>query len=402
MSWWVLGSAGILWLVLALFLVPWHPVPGGTPPPVSAAEIFNDTYLQRAHGYATPVRYLAWSSLAVSLVVAVLLGCSSRVRAWIGRWRGPWPLQVLGAAAVINLIGWLLTCPFGVLIWRRQVEAGLSGQGLVAWLRDQAIGWLLQWVVAAIVLVVVIGCARRLPRTWPAVAGGVLAGLVVAGSWVYPVLVEPLFNDFTSLPSGALRTEVMELAKQEGVRVDDVLVADASRRTTTLNAYVSGFGSSRRVVLYDTLVDSTPPAEIRTVVAHELAHAKNNDVLLGTALGAVGVLLAVAALGAVTSVRRGGGASLKDARAVPALLAAVAVGTVLVAPLQNGISRAIETRADVVALQTTGDGAGFVRMQKQLAVRSLTDPNSPAWSRWWFGTHPGVLQRIAIGQQWER
>ena len=84
-------------------------------------------------------------------------------------------------------------------------------------------------------------------------------------------MVEPLFNWFTPLADGPLRTQILELADEEGVEVDDVLVADASRRTTTLNAYVSGFGSTRRVVVYDNLVDDLPEDQALSVVAHELA-----------------------------------------------------------------------------------------------------------------------------------
>ena len=104
----------------------------------------------------------------------------------------------------------------------------------------------------------VVGCARRWRRAWPAIAGGVLAGFVLVGSLVYPVLVEPIFNDFEPLPDGELRSQILALADEEGVDVDEVLVADASRRTTTLNAYVSGLGATRRVVVYDNLVEDLP------------------------------------------------------------------------------------------------------------------------------------------------
>ena len=120
--------------------------------------------------------------------------------------------------------------------------------------------------------------------------------VTVVGSALYPVLVEPLFNKFTPMPDGPLRSAILRLADREGVHVDEVLVADASRRTTTLNAYVSGLGGTRRVVVYDTLLAKAPPAEVKVVVAHELAHAKNHDVLLGTGLGALGSVGGVALL----------------------------------------------------------------------------------------------------------
>ena len=98
------------------------------------------------------------------------------------------------------------------------------------------------------------------------------------------MLVEPAFNHFTPLPDGPLRTQILQLAADEHVHLDDVLVADASRRTTTLNAYVSGYGSTRRVVLYDNVVHDLPRDQILAIVAHELGHAHHDDVLTGSML----------------------------------------------------------------------------------------------------------------------
>ena len=182
--------------------------------------------------------------------------------------------------------------------------------------------------------------------------------------------------------------------------VDDVLVADASRRTTTLNAYVSGFGSTRRVVVYDNLVDDLPEDEALSVVAHELAHAQHSDVVTGSVLGAAGAVFAVGLLalvvGAVGERRR---LTMADPAVVPLLLALAALATLATSPVQNTISRQIETRADVDALAATDDPDAFEKMQRQLALRSFSDPTPPAWSQFWFGSHPTSLQRIAIARQ---
>ena len=188
--------------------------------------------------------------------------------------------------------------------------------------------------------------------------------------------------------------------------VSDVLVADASRRTTTLNAYVSGFGSTRRVVLYDNLVDDVPERETLVVVAHELGHARHHDVVLGTALGATGVVFGSGLLGLVLSRRRlldrAGVRDPGQPEVVALLLALVAVGTLLVSPIENTISRAIEARADRASLQATGDYAGFEKMQAQLATRSLSDPDPPWLSQFWFGSHPTALQRIGMARALEQ
>jgi STE24 endopeptidase len=192
------------------------------------------------------------------------------------------------------------------------------------------------------------------------------------------------------------------------VHVDDVLEADASRRTTTLNAYVSGFGGTRRVVLYDNLVNDVPEDQVLSVVAHELGHARHDDVLTGSLLGAAGASFGIGLLGLVLAGRReenllksagetpGNARRAGDPAVVPRVLALVAVAGLLASPVQNGISRRIETRADVDALLATRDPDAFVAVQRQLAVHSLSDLATPAWSQFWFGSHPTTRERIAV------
>jgi STE24 endopeptidase len=202
------------------------------------------------------------------------------------------------------------------------------------------------------------------------------------------------------MADGPFKQSVLRLAAEEGVHVDDVLVADASRRTTTLNAYVSGIGSTRRVVVYDNLLKDLSPAEARSVIAHELGHAKHHDVLLGTGLGALGAVVGVSLLALLLDSRRlrrrAGVDGPGDPRCVALVLALLSVGMFLVSPAQNTVSRAIEARADRTALETTHDDAAFRSMQRQLALRSLADPTPPRWSQFWFGTHPTSLQRLGL------
>jgi STE24 endopeptidase len=230
------------------------------------------------------------------------------------------------------------------------------------------------------------------------VAGTVLGALVMVGSFVYPVLVEPAFNQFTPLQHGPLRTEILQLADREHVDLHDVLVADASRRTTTLNAYVSGFGSTRRVVLYDNVVHDLPRAQILSIVAHELGHAHHNDVLVGSVLGGLGAALGVGLLGLAVAWLRDGPGGMGDPTVVPLVLALVAIATLLSSPVNSGLSRLIETRADVASLHATRDPEAFVEVQRELDLHSLSD-DPPHWSHIWFGSHPTTLERIAIAEQ---
>lgn len=393
-----IGAAAFV--LIATWAVPWSAVPGGMPNPVPADSVFTDAQVARAEDFSRWARVWSWSSLAVSVAVACWLGFGTRGRRLAERTRGPWWLRVVLVVAALGIIGRVATLPFAIALHELLSDRGLSTATWSGWALDLVKGELLAIVVASVAVLAVLGAARRWRRAWPAIAGALLAALVVLGSFAYPLLVEPLFNDFEPLSEGSLRTEILRVAHEEGVEVDEVLVADASRRTTTLNAYVSGFGSTRRVVVYDTLVEDLPRDQALSVVAHELAHARHDDVLVGTALGAAGVLLGVGLLGLVVGrAGRAGRPGMDDVAVVPMVLALAAVATVLVAPVENGISRRIEARADVVALRTTDDPAAFVELQRRLALRSLADPTPPGWAHWWFGSHPTVLERVALARE---
>jgi STE24 endopeptidase len=394
----VLGTGLLLFVALAVVLVPWHPYPGGALEPAPADTIFTHGQISAMEAYSSYTRLWSRSGLVVSLIAACVLGFTPLGRRLMRLARGPWWLRVIEGVIALEVIGSLLTLVPAVMVRRRQLDAGLSHQVWSGFVSDRATGLAVSIVATSVALLALMACARRWRRVWPAVAGGVLAVLVMLGSFVYPVLVEPLFNDFTSLPEGSLRSDIVALAQKQGVQIDDVLVADASRRTTTLNAYVSGFGSTRRVVLYDNLVDSVPRAETLSVVSHELGHAEYDDVLTGSLLGAAGALVWVGLLGVIMERRRAR-SRIGDPESVPLLLALFAVGSILALPVQNTISRQIETRADVTALRTTQDLDAFVALQRQLALRSLSDPTPAAWSQFWFGSHPTASQRIALADR---
>ncbi len=397
---WTLGLGGLVFVAVAAWLVPWDPIPGGDLHPVSPGSVFTSDQIERAEHYAHWARVWSWSSLVLSLAVGLWLAFGKRGRALFSRIPGPWWVRVVLAVVVVQLVVRFATLPMSIAGRQLSLDNGLStgSWGMYAW--DQMKSQAVAIVVTSLALLVLIGCARRWPRAWPAVTGTLLGGLVLLGSFVYPVLVEPLFNDFEPLPDGDLRSEIFRLADQDGVQIDDVLVADASRRTTTLNAYVSGFGSTRRVVVYDNLIEAVPQDQTLSVIAHELAHAKHRDVVTGSILGAAGAALGIGVLGlvlgALTRRRLPGPA---DPAVVPVVLAMAAVALLLTAPIQNGISRQIETRADVDALRTTQDATAFVGLQRRLALRSLADPTPPAWSQFWFGSHPPTLKRMALAER---
>lgn len=395
--------AGLLLLavlvVLTLLVMP------AAPPlaPVEVGRFFTPAQVAREQGFHAALRAPAYASLVVSLLVAGVLGLTrlgGRLVAALGRLVGGSLVgQVVLGTLALTVVGRLVTLPLAVRHEQVLRDYGLSHLSWAGWAADVGKQVLVSAVIASLALVLVIALARRLPRTWWMWGAGVVAALVVAGSFAYPLVVEPLFQPTHPLAAGPLRTELLALAHADGVPVSDVLVADAAQRTSAENAYVSGFGSTKRIVLYDTLLANASPQQVRLVVAHELGHAKNEDVLVGTGLGAVGgaaaVCLLAAALSAGPVLRRVGARGPGDPRVVAVVLFAVAAGTFVVTPAVNAYSRRIEARADRHSLQLTGDVPGFINNQQQLALANLSELDPGPLTYALFATHPTAPQRIA-------
>jgi STE24 endopeptidase len=224
--------------------------------------------------------------------------------------------------------------------------------------------------------------------------------------WLFPVVIDPIFNEFKKLPPGRTRSDVLELARKAGVDVGEVYRVDASRRTTAANAYVNGLGHSKRVVLFDNLLTNFPRDQVRVVVAHELGHQKHNDVLRGLAW-----LALVAPAGTFLTQRLAeafgrryglGDPSRKPGpAALPALALAVAIATLGFTVASNVLSREVEASADSFSLRLTDDPGAFVQFERKLALHNISDPDPPRVWQLLFGTHPTTLERIGIGKAFE-
>lgn len=396
----VLGAAT---LAVVAFTTPWRALPEAAPYVApDPARDFSPEQIARAEAFDAAVSLPSYLSLGLTLVVAGVLVATPLGARLLGRLRGPWWLRALLGVLAISVVVAALRWPLGMWSETYLREYGLSTQTWGSWSADRIKNTAVGAVLTAIMVVAVVALARRYRRWWLPAAIGAFA-LTVLASFAYPVVVEPLFNDFKPMPAGALRSDLLAMAAKDGVPVEDVLVADASRRTTALNAYVSGFGATRRIVVYDTLLRA-PADEVELVVAHELGHAKAGDVLYGTLVGALGAACGACLLYLITSAgpvrRRTGVSSAADPRAVGLLMGLLSLATVLSGPAQNVVSRHIEARADAHALDLTRQPATFVAMQKRLAVTNISDLSPNIVEYLLYASHPTTPQRIAMARSW--
>lgn len=211
-------------------------------------------------------------------------------------------------------------------------------------------------------------------------------------SFLAPVVLEPIFNRFRPVDDPVLAGDLRRLAERAGVPVRDVLVADASRRTRKHNAYVSGLGRTRRVVVYDTLLQRDDTRELRVVVAHELGHRRLRHVAQGTVLAVAGAVVAVVVLWAVLGERAA------DPREAPFVLLVASWLELAAAPAAAALSRRWEREADRFSLELTGDPGGFEGAFRSLARANLLDLDPPRALYLLLFTHPTPPERIAMAR----
>lgn len=398
------GAGAVLVAVLAVILLApdqGPPVPDPVAAARTVAERFTPAELDRADAYRSWGRLIGIASLVVQFALLGFLAFwrGKPMRRLIGRLDRRPLIGALVAGAGISMLLSLALLPLDLAAWQLGRDYGLVSQDLGPRLVDWLIGSLIALLPAAIGALLAIALWRRLKGKFWIAAAVLVAFWAVITTWLWPVVVSPIFNDFEPLPAGAARQEVLRLADQAGVDVGQVYVVDASRRSSTVNAYVNGIGSSKRVVIYDNAIRDLGPAEFKALIGHELGHVKADDLQRGILFA-----LLVIPLG-VLFVQLATGAALNRNEDDPFGTAVIPVlalmMTVAVFALQvpgNALSRDVEAKADRYSIELTGEPQGIVDLQVGLAKANLSDVDPLAFWQFLFGTHPSTLDRIAIAE----
>src|SRR3954466_3436629 len=377
------------------------------PVPGDPGSYFTPAELERARDYRHGQLVLFAAGTAIEVALLAWL-----VRRPPARLRGPFRRPVLvaagagagpsgGGAGVALSVGFAAAqLPVGALSHHRAVDVGLSTQDWGPWLGDAAKSTAIGAVFAGAGAAAALALMRRFPPGWWPAGAVVVVGFAAASLYLGPVVLDPIFNRFTPRPGGRPRPDVRALAREADVDVGQVYEVDASRRTTASNAYVTGLGRTKRVVLDDNLLKDFTADEVRLVVAHELGHVHYRDVprgLLYVALVAPGALFAASVLTRrlAPDDRRPGPAAL------PALALSVALVSFGVTVVAHQLSRRIEARADSYSLRLTEAPEPFIGFERGIAVRNVADPDPPNWLVALMATHPPTVDRIGIAEAFE-
>ena len=374
----------------------------------SGGQIFAPEQVERARRYHRPIYVVRVLGIVLGLVVLGLLAFSRIGDRLFGLVDGlPWWGEALAFSALVTLVGSLVVTP--IAYWRGYVHErrwDFSTQTVGNWASDRVKGVTIGLVLTAITMLGLIASVRAFPSLWPLAAALGGAAVVFVVSFLAPVLLEPVFNKFAPLRDEQLAAELRALADRAQVPVRDVLVADASRRTRKHNAYVSGIGRTRRVVVWDTLLDRGEPGEVRLVVAHELGHRRFRHVAIWTGVTMVGTALFVLGLWAILQwdalLSAIGADGPGDPRVIPFVLFAGTVAELTIQPFALALSRRWERDADRFSLELTRDPDAYESTHRNLALSNLGDLDPPKAAYVFFFSHPSAPERLAAGRAWAR
>ncbi len=307
------------------------------------------------------------------------------------------PLFALGFGLPYTILTAPLSYYSGFVLPHRY---GQSKQSLGEWLKDQVKGLALSGVLGLIALLVIYGLLAVAPNFWWLWAALAMLLFSVLLSNLVPVLIFPLFYKYKPLGDDELAARLTQLAERAGTHVKGVYAFDMSSKTVAANAALMGLGSTRRIVLGDTLLNNFSHDEIETVLAHELGHHVHRDLPLGilvqSGLTLIGFRLADAVMR--WGVAYFGYTSLADPATLPLLIVALAVFGLVTMPLGNAWSRRREVLADHYALEATGKPQAFINAMTRLANQNLADAEPPAWVEFLLHSHPSINKRVTLAQ----
>lgn len=380
------------------------------PSPAAVPAIPADQSPQKSYSHGRYVLAFAgevWGIVVLVLVLAT--GASARMRDWaraVTQKRAGVAFIYFGIfTAVTSLLSLPLELYGGYF---REKRYGFAHQTLAGWMGDWAKGLGIGIVVGGLLAVAVYAVIRRFPRGYWIGASGVAIAFVIVGMAVFPVFIAPLFNKFTPLPDGALKTRLLDMAHSRGIAARDVYEVDASRQSGHTNAYVAGLLGTQRIVIYDTILKTDTPREIVAVMGHEMGHYVLDHVWKGIAFASVLILVGawlIKSLFEWLTDRLGdrwGFHVISDVAGLPLILLILSVYSFLLTPAVNAFSRRQEHQADAFGLEVSRDPEAMASAFRKFNIVDLSEYDPPRFIELWYYSHPSLQHRIEFCESWRR
>jgi STE24 endopeptidase len=272
---------------------------------------------------------------------------------------------------------------------------GLSNQALSAWFSDIFKEKAIALVINSFVMTVIYGLIIYVPKHWWIAAAAIFIIFIVAAIFIFPVLIDPLFYKFSTLDNKNLESRIIEMAEDAGIKIESILVADASRKTNRINAYFTGIGSTKRIVIYDNLINKNTEDEVLSVIAHEMGHWKYRHIFISIIIGSAGMALLLFIL-RIMQVNLQAAPCIK---LVALMFFFFTLISYITMPLQNCISRQFEKQADKTAIELTGSPEVSISIFKKLAYANLSNVSLHQILKYIIYSHPPIIERIKSAEK---
>ncbi len=401
-----------------------HPETQSTSPAVPQKEKNGEYVLSRAR-YEKAVTYSRASYLmyfvsvgldVLALVVFLRLGMAAKYRDWAESVSDKRWIQALIFVPMLVLTVDFVALPLRVYGHVLSLRYEMSVENWGAWALDWAKGELLMLGFALILALILSAVMHRSPRRWWLLFWVATLPIVLFVVFISPWFIDPLFNKFEPLQvtNPDLVAAIENLTRHAGVPIppERMFLMKASEKTNEINAYVTGLGASKRVVVWDTTIQKATTDETLIIVGHELGHYVLGHVWKGFLFAAVLLLIGFYALfrGLHWALGRWGGEwriyGPEDWASFAVLLLLVEIGMFLVSPVANGFSRMQEHAADVYGLEVTH---GIVPNSSEVAAQTfqilgeidLADPNPPEFITFWLYSHPPLADRLVFAHSYD-
>lgn len=367
-------------------------------PDTSEARVYNRTR-----------RWLEIGDLAISfgfLIALLATGWTKTLSSLATRLGGDhYALDLFFYVIFLSLISKVLGFGLDFYGFRLEHCFSLSNQRLPSWIKDEIKGWVLGLVMATLLAEIVYALIRMSPPYWWIIAWLIFMGLFIFFAQVAPVVLFPLFYKFVPLQNDELKARLVRLGERSGTRVRGVYEWKLSEKSKKANAALTGLGSTRRIILADTLLQNYSNDEIEAVLAHELGHHVHGHLVKMIAVQAVITFLGFWAANEVLHyaiVEQKMFLSLSDFANLP-LLALVASGLGLVLmPALNAYSRFTERQADLYCWKCVADVTPYITAMEKLARQNLSESHPSRLVEVLFHSHPPISKRIAAAEAWAK
>jgi len=371
---------------------------------------FDDAYLTKAAHYKDARVAASRVTIPADIVISLFFLFAGPLRYLARRLNASKIKPVVQAILIVCamlLFESVLMLPFTYkLHYLLERDFGFSNETPSMFLIDYCKGLAIGIVFTIILTAIFTALYRRFVRGWIYFVGLAFSVVAIFTAYAMPLFIEPLFFDYKPLPAGTLRTKIEQLAKIEGIRLDNIYEMRASEKTNRTNAYVTGLWGTHRVVLFDTLLKKFNDDEILSVVGHEFGHSVFNHVAIGLAfeIASIWIILLVARflMQWLLRIYPDPLAERNIGALIPIFLLGVSLASFFINPFAAYASRHFEAAADYYALEKTRNAAAAMSTEVKLAKDNLSDPNPRKLSYFWYAGHPDTISRIRMAENFKR